>query len=71
MDSVVILWHVHRLPDGEDDEKLIGVYRTDADARAAIERLRDKPGFRETPNGFEYHTYVLDRDGWTEGYVTA
>ena len=70
MDSVVILWHVHEMPTGGDDEKLIGVYRTEADARAAIERLRDKPGFKELPDGFRCHTYELNRDGWTEGYAT-
>ena len=69
MDSVVLLWHVHQEPDGEDDELLIGVYRTEDDARAAIGRLRDKPGFRDHPEGFQCHTYCLNRDGWTEGYV--
>jgi hypothetical protein len=47
VDSVVLLWHVHR-----DDDKLIGVYRSEDDARAAIERLRDKPGFKDAPDGF-------------------
>ena len=37
MQSVVLLWHVHRVDD-EDSEKLIGVYRSDEDAKAAIER---------------------------------
>jgi len=69
MDSVVLLWHVHEMPDGHDDDKLIGVYRNEDDARAAIDRLRDKPGFRELPEGFQYETYSLNRDGWTEGYV--
>ena len=71
MDSVVILWHVQEVPDGHDEEKLIGVYRNEDDARAAIGRLRDKPGFRELPEGFQYYTYQLNRDGWTEGYVTV
>jgi hypothetical protein len=69
MDSVVLLWHVHQKPDGEDEELLIGVYRTEDDARAAIDRLRDKPGFRDHPEGFQCHTNHLNRDGWTEGYV--
>jgi len=38
--SVHLLWHVHN-----DDEKLIGVYATNADAVDAKERLRQKPGF--------------------------
>ena len=69
MDSVVLLWHVHEIPDGHDDEKLIGVYRNENDARAAIGRLRDKPGFRELPEGFMYETHALNQDHWTEGYV--
>jgi len=59
------------VPDGEDDEKLIGVYRTEEDARAAIERLRYKLGFRDHPEGFEYHEYKLNRDGWTEGFISG
>jgi hypothetical protein len=69
MDSVFILWHCHELR-GDTDEKLIGVYRTREDAEAAIDRLKDKPGFRDVPDGFEIHDYVLGRDGWTEGYVS-
>jgi hypothetical protein len=70
MNSVVILWHTHQKPEGDDD-KLIGVYRTEDDAKAAMERLRDKPGFRDLPEGFSFHTHVLNRDGWTEGYVSS
>jgi hypothetical protein len=62
--SVHLLWHVHN-----DDEKLIGVYATNADAVAAEERLRQKPGFVDTPEGFEIHEYQLNQDHWTEGYV--
>jgi hypothetical protein len=69
MDSVFILWHIHEV-DGDTDEKLIGVYRTRDDAEAAIGRLEDKPGFKDVPNGFETHEYVLGRDGWTEGYIS-
>jgi hypothetical protein len=71
MDSVVLLWHVREVPDGDDDEKLIGVYRTEDDARAAIDRLKDKPGFRDLPAGFQCHTYQLNRDGWTEGFISG
>jgi len=71
MDSVVLLWHVHEMADGDDDEKFIGVYRTESDARDAIERVRDQPGFRDCPEGFRYETYKLGKDNWTEGYVTV
>jgi hypothetical protein len=68
-DSVFILWHVREIDGGDEDEKLIGIYRTRADAEAAISRLSDKPGFRDWPSGFQIHEYVLGRDGWTEGFT--
>jgi hypothetical protein len=70
MNEVFLLWHVHELTDGEDDEKLVGVYRTEDDARAAIVRLGQKPGFVDHPAGFQICPYRLNRDGWTEGFVS-
>lgn len=68
MDSVFLLWHIH---DKEDTEGhvLIGVYRTEADAKVAIGRLRAKPGFVDAPDGFIYEKYELNRDHWTEGFI--
>lgn len=70
MESVFLLWHVHEIPDQDDDEKLIGVYRTEADAQAAIIRLKEQPGFSETSEGFLIDKYQLNQDHWTEGFVT-
>jgi hypothetical protein len=67
MDSVVLLWHIHEI-NGEEDSTFIGVYRTEDDARSAIERLKDKPGFAETVDGFSYERYELNVDHWTEGF---
>jgi hypothetical protein len=67
-ESVVLLWHVQPLADGDEDEKLIGVYRSELDARAAIERLKLKPGFAEHQEGFLCETYPLNVDHWTEGF---
>jgi hypothetical protein len=47
------------------------VYRTDQDARAAIERLRNQPGFRSFPKGFKIEKYELIKDHWTEGFLIA
>jgi hypothetical protein len=63
--SVHLLWHVH-----DDDAKLIGVYATHTDAVAAKERLMQTPGFVDMPEGFQVEEYELNRDHWTEGYVT-
>jgi hypothetical protein len=70
MDSVFIVWHVHRIVDDQEDEKLLGVYRTEQDATAAIARAREKPGFRDCPDGFAIDAYELNKDHWAEGFVT-
>jgi hypothetical protein len=70
MEQVFLLWHVLGL-DGADDEKLIGAYRSESDAKAAIERLRDKPGFSDFRDGFQICPYELNRDHWTEGFVRS
>jgi len=70
MESVFLLWHAHEVPDQEDDEKLIGVYRTEADAQDANQRLKEKSGFCETPAGFVVDRCGLNLDHWTEGYRT-
>lgn len=69
MDLVFILWHSHEI-DSETDTKLIGVYKTREDAEATRNRLGSQPGFRDYPEGFEVHEYVLGRDGWTEGFIS-
>jgi hypothetical protein len=49
-DIVQLLWFVKKSREIED-ELLIGVYSSEADARAAIQRLQNKPGFAEIPWG--------------------
>ncbi len=67
--KVQVLWFMQERQEGEDTELLIGVYRTNQDIAAAIERLRDKPGFRDFPQGFQADAYELNKDHWTEGFV--
>lgn len=73
MNEVYILWHVHEFEESglPDDEKLIGVYRTQKDAEAAQRSVADQPGFRDLPNGFQIHRHTIGNTGWTEGYVTV
>ena len=53
---VYLLWHT----DADNDEKLIGVYRTNADALAAIEGTKDKPGFVNAGGRFEVAEYRMN-----------
>lgn len=72
MNSIVhLLWFVQERDDGEDVELLIGVYDTESAAEAAIQRLRDKPGFVNFPQGFQIHSREVGQDSWMEGFVPA
>ena len=73
MTTVFVVQHVHSVGNGEDEDediKLIGVYSTELHARAAIARLSTKPGFRETVQGFHITPQELDKDDWTEGFIS-
>jgi len=64
---VFLAWHTRSDPVA-DDSKLLGVYSSEGAAYAAIDRVRDKPGFRNYPDGFEVSECEVDRDNWTEGF---
>jgi hypothetical protein len=80
MDKVYVLMHVHNFDDDREDVKLIGVYSSRKAAEEAINRLKDKPGFCDSPeirdpdrifdSGFDITEHKIDQDNWTEGYVT-
>ena len=69
MDSVFLLWYVHAPDTDDENEFLIGVYNTEEEAKTAIERLKDKPGFVNARDGFQIHPYEINRDHWTEGFI--
>jgi hypothetical protein len=70
MNEVHLLWFVREMPEGiEDIELLIGVYSSNREAKAAVERLKDRPGFVEFQEGFQIHPSQLDDDHWTEGFT--
>jgi hypothetical protein len=68
---VQLVWFVQERDAAPDIELLIGVYDTEADARAAIERLKNKPGFADFPEGFQIHWRELGKDSWDDGFVQA
>lgn len=65
--SVFVLWHIH-VVGADDDAKLIGVYKSNQDAKSAIARLSSKPGFRAAPDGFKIEEYEIGKDHWTDGF---
>ena len=68
-DSVFVVHHSYERDDIENT-CFIGVYATRKSAESAVERLRGQPGFRGYPECFTIEAYELDKDHWTEGFVT-
>ena len=69
MSTVYILWHTIKLEDGDEHEKLLGVYTSKERMESAANRLENQPGFRDYRDNFFSDEYELDRDHWTEGFV--
>ena len=67
--DVYLLWHTNTSPDGTEDDKLLGVFSTEAKAKEVLERALEQPGFKDNPDGFEIGRYDLDKREWCEGYV--
>lgn len=70
-ETVYDLWFIREYESREDTELHIGIFATSEDAASAIALLRDKPGFRDFPEGFEIHETILGQVGWPEGFRTA
>jgi hypothetical protein len=72
MKSVFLLFHTHHLPDGEDDNKLLGVYSSREIAEKKIEaEYRKLSGFCEPDGEFIIDEYTIDQDNWEEGFLTT
>lgn len=68
MNEVYLLWFVQESEDFDDCELLIGVYSSESEAKGAIERVKDQPGFAKFPEGFQIHPYRLNQDNWAHGF---
>ena len=57
--------------DRGDTELGIGIYETRAEAQAAIESLKKKPGFCDHPQGFAINESRLGQTDWEFGFFTT
>jgi homoserine kinase type II len=72
--TVWVVWHIDddAAYRSDENEKLIGVYSSEQLANDAIERLGNKPGFRDFRERWRVDEYLLDKDGmWADGFVTV
>ena len=59
----------HTIERGDDeDEKVIGIYSSEDLAKQALERVKDKPGFRLPIGRFVIGPCILDFDFWADGF---
>ena len=68
-EKAYLLWFVQEQDVAADIELLIGVFATDTDARATIDRLKNKPGFVDFPEGFQIHVSEIGKNNWEDGFV--
>ncbi|MEU4481688.1 hypothetical protein AB0F68_27025 [Micromonospora sp. NPDC023966] len=53
-----------------DDLKMLGVYSSEAQAKARMQRATSLPGFRDEPDCFYIARHTVDQDEWTDGFVS-
>jgi hypothetical protein len=74
MRSVFLHWHSRPLNGGTDEnstnDKLVGVYSSAAEADAARKRKLQFEGFRDYPNCFLVDEYEVNKDAWSERFIT-
>ena len=75
MGKVFLLWHRRPIEGGIDehdtDDKLVGTYSSAAEADAAKQRKLQFEGFRDYPDCFVVDEYEIDKDAWTEGFISG
>ena len=68
MSDVFLLHHVITRSEDDINHKIIGVYDSEEQAKAAIERLKNKPGFRDPRGEFIYGQYTINQDHFGTGF---
>jgi len=66
MTTYYLLEHRHQFADGAVNMKLIGIYSSLANAKAALTEVRDQPGFRDSPESFRIFPRLLDETNWRQ-----
>lgn len=69
VNQTCLLWHEYETAFGDVESKLVGVYRTEEDARGAIDRYVRLPGFRDYPDGFSIQALAPNEEWWSDGFV--
>ena len=73
--DVFMLYHIYEQKDDfgvHDEEKLIGIFSSEANAQGAIEHLKDKEGFRDRPlSCLRSIRQRWSRISWEDGFAAV
>lgn len=67
--KVYFLYYVYEFEDGHDDVRLLGVFSSKEKASTALQNIKKNPDCKKIKNLFSILQIIIDRLGWTEGYV--
>jgi len=71
MTSVYLLWHEYEILPEQDETKLLGVFSSLDKAETARSYFLTQVGFRDHPEGFQIAETPIDKNLWSEGFVTV
>ncbi|MBK6895079.1 MAG: hypothetical protein IPH06_00615 [Alphaproteobacteria bacterium] len=57
---VYLVEHLHVIDEDNENVKIIGIYSSQKLADEAIGRVRQKEGFKDSPDGFSIDPYKMD-----------
>jgi hypothetical protein len=79
MTHVYLLYHLHRVPSGDEQVLFLGAYGSRPSALRAIKRIRKLPGFNKYPKlrehgadhgpGFNINRIRLGANNWADGFT--
>lgn len=75
--NLFLVQHSRETEDGTEHTKFIGVYTTEAEAKLAVQRVKNEPGFLEVQGdfledgeGFHIGVWKFGDIEWSEGFFT-
>jgi len=69
-EKAYLLQHSYEDDDGCEETKIIGIFSTEEKAKEVAQVYRTIEGFSRYPDCFFIDAYELDKQFWTEGFIT-
>jgi hypothetical protein len=70
MKSVFLLQHSYERTEDCEETKIIGIFSSKEKVEECIKKFKELDGFKDYPDCFFVDEYEIDKENWTEGFVT-